>query len=351
MGYGTYTDPIVRLAFGTGVAVIALTLLLLGQILLLRLRLILTERRRRAQIALWRPLLAEVVGGGEPPLPTLDPRNTLSFLSLWNHLHDTLRGEARDRLNRAARAAGVMEALFTLIRRGGRRERLIAAISFGRLRERSTWGVLAEWLEDPGPALSIAAARALVEIDATAALPLVMRQVVNRNDWPAARVASVLREAEPAVVAPLLSDAVAKAEPAMLPGLLRYMQAACPDEAGMTVGRLLRESTDDHVISTALQVLADPGELGTVRVLLHHPRWHVRVQAASALGRLGVAGDELKLADMLSDREWWVRYRAAQALVHLPFLSLGDLEAIKERQIDRYARDILDQVLAEARLQ
>jgi HEAT repeat protein len=72
------------------------------------------------------------------------------------------------------------------------------------------------------------------------------------------------------------------------------------------------------------------------------------MQAAKLLGRMGRAEDAGRLEKLLADAEWWVRFRAAKALVHLPVLGPRDLEQIRMRLLDRYARDILGQVIAEA---
>ena len=71
--------------------------------------------------------------------------------------------------------------------------------------------------------------------------------------------------------------------------------------------------------------------------------------AARALGRIGNTSDQALLLDLVEDRNWWVRYRAAQALASLPGLSRGDLAAMRARTSDRFAADMLDQVLAEGR--
>jgi HEAT repeat protein len=84
-----------------------------------------------------------------------------------------------------------------------------------------------------------------------------------------------------------------------------------------------------------------------VRALLAHEDWQVRVQAAKALGRIGDRGDTERLVALLADREWWVRYRAAQALVELPWLTRADLDALHAALDDRYAADMLAQVMAE----
>jgi HEAT repeat protein len=71
------------------------------------------------------------------------------------------------------------------------------------------------------------------------------------------------------------------------------------------------------------------------------------VQAVKALGRIGERADTARLAHLLADREWWVRYRAAQALVELPWLKRADLDALHATLDDRYAADMLAQVMAE----
>jgi HEAT repeat protein len=71
------------------------------------------------------------------------------------------------------------------------------------------------------------------------------------------------------------------------------------------------------------------------------------MQAAVTLGRLGVPGDEQLLVAILSDQQWWVRYRAAQALMTLGFVNIDGMRRILNSQTDNYARDIIKHVLAE----
>ena len=47
------------------------------------------------------------------------------------------------------------------------------------------------------------------------------------------------------------------------------------------------------------------------------------------------------------DAQWWVRYRAAQALTDLPFLPRAQLSALVADLPDRYARDMVQQVFVE----
>jgi HEAT repeat protein len=66
---------------------------------------------------------------------------------------------------------------------------------------------------------------------------------------------------------------------------------------------------------------------------------------------VGDPEDEARLIPLLSDKEWWVRYRAAQALSQLPSMREPRLRVIQAEQPDPFARDMLTQVMAEIQLQ
>jgi hypothetical protein len=55
------------------------------------------------------------------------------------------------------------------------------------------------------------------------------------------------------------------------------------------------------------------------------------------------------LIDALSDTHWWVRYRAARALLALPDMKLEVVENACRKLQDQFAADILAQAIAEAR--
>jgi HEAT repeat protein len=77
---------------------------------------------------------------------------------------------------------------------------------------------------------------------------------------------------------------------------------------------------------------------------------HIRENLAQAYGRLGGLGEIDTLVRLLSDRVWWVRYRAAQALLKLKGMDSARLDAIRAGLEDPYARDMLAQARAEATL-
>jgi hypothetical protein len=65
------------------------------------------------------------------------------------------------------------------------------------------------------------------------------------------------------------------------------------------------------------------------------------------MGRIGALDDVARLEPLLADREWWVRYRAAQSAVELANLYGAPLDQVRAHLSDRFAADMLAQVLAE----
>jgi len=147
-----------------------------------------------------------------------------------------------------------------------------------------------------------------------------------------------------------LSGVTLQANVELAPRLIRFLAGVSPEAAAPIIRRMLAPGTDERVMSTCLQVMTNRSDLDAVRPLLSHQRWHVRMQAAVTLGRLGMGGDDQRLIALLTDKQWWVRYRAAQALLKLSFVGADNLRRIQAAQTDHYARDIIEHVLVEQRM-
>ncbi len=126
--------------------------------------------------------------------------------------------------------------------------------------------------------------------------------------------------------------------------LLRFCTSA---DAAPTLHRILLASDDTELTAASLDALRDPVGLAMARAFAEHSAWIVRARSAMALGRLGDAIDVPILQKLLKDPNWWVRYRAAQALVSHPFMTRTALESMQGSIGDRFAADVLGQALAE----
>lgn len=341
-----HVDPQAQItfAFWLGVAVVTATLVMLAVILGMRQVLSRRERRQRVAVDYWEARLASAdghAGGGH-----LAKEDVSGFVIAWI---GQLGREGADveRLRRVAEALGLEKHLLRQLGNASFEERIAALTALGHLGSVRHFDRIADFVDDPSPIVSLCAARALMQLDASSAVTLFIPQITRRDDWASGRVAAILREAGGAEISKELSDATLRANADVAPRLVRFLASVSPEHAAPVIRSILASDADDHLVSTCLQVISDPADLDVVRSLLRHERWHVRLHAASAIGRIGVPGDQVRLMRLLSDEQWWVRYRAAQALTDLPFLGREAIARIAAEQTDPFAIDILRQVTAE----
>ena len=333
------------------VVVGTLTVLLTLQLFLMRAVLILKTRRKTRCLAHWEPVLIDTAANGPKPHPgQLAGADVLTFLTLWNHLQESLLGQAKAHLNVVAQTIGIPARARHMLRRGNLRQRLTAIVTLGQLRDREVWPDLCLLAAASHVPTSLAAARALIQIDRDASVEHLMPLVTARTDWPPARVTTLLTAIGADLVSEPLAWAALNASAEQSPRLIRYLDVIDAGTATAVVRQILRHSNDLEVMTACLRVLDDPDDLGFVRTLLDDPRWQVRVQAATAVSRLGTAEDAPRLKRLLADPEWWVRYRAAHGLCHLLADTVADLDRIQQTHYNPFARDVLAQARAERSL-
>ncbi|MDE2600264.1 MAG: HEAT repeat domain-containing protein [Rhodocyclaceae bacterium] len=346
MGSSTLSDPYVAAAFWTGLGALLLTLLLSLQIIRLRILLRRRERRDQAVHRKWRPLLNTAIVGEMPRLPSTLPKKEIQpFLTLWLHLQFSLRGEAQEALNEIARRLHIDEIARRMLAHGNRAEKLSAVLVLGYMRDPQAWERLLHFAADKDNLLSLNAVWGALRINPEAGLQKLLPSLLERQDWAMTRVVSILQEVgEGAHRA--LTTMIPTLPPEHLPHALRLVEAMRVAMPTSLLIQLLR-SDSPTLLVTALRCINTPEPLPQTRALLRHEDWRVRVQVAKALGRIGNRDDIAGLIALLQDSEWWVRYRAAQALTELPEFSLEDIQRLRNALNDRFAVDMLSQVMAE----
>lgn len=346
MNIAASTDPVVVFALWLGVTVVLVTLFMLGLIIVMRQVVTRRERLYRRAHARWTSLLKDP---GPAQLPALPGRQVEGFVSAWV---DQARkpGARLAHLRRCGRELGLERELLALMQRPDFNGRIAAITGLGYLGEPAHFDTLAPFLDDRSPILSLCAAASMMRLDAGRAVALFVPQILGRDDWSQGQVAAILEGAHDPGVARALTHATLRANAALAPRLVRFLAAVSPGDASPVIRTILATDVDDHLFSTCLQVMSNPDDLDLVRPLLSHERWHVRMHAASAVGRLGGPDDEAALVGLLSDRQWWVRYRAAQALSRRQLQGGRCLDTLGRALTDRFAIDILGQVMAEQKL-
>lgn len=339
-------DPFMRFAIWSGVISIGLTILITVQIVFLRLSRLHRERRERLFLQRWQPLLQRAIVEPGVQLPVLAASEHVFLLKLWNHLHESLHSEAKLGLNRIASRLGCFAIAHQMLRGSGRARQLLAILTLGHLRDRAAWHDLMAETVFVDSAASLNALRAMAQIDAAAVIREMTPALLSRDDWPVGRLVAIFQESSPRFYTPLLQACADGPQKQQLKALrlIEGLQVPLPLP---TLAHLLGNAMQPEVIVAALRVTLYPQLLVVVRAHLTHPDWRVRVQAVKALGRIGRASDVSLLATLLDDPEWWVRYRTAQALADVPSFNRTMFDQLLSVTGDRFAHDMLNQVLAE----
>lgn len=311
----------------------AFILLLVVWIFVLRLLRRNTERRRRNMVDVWRPLLAESLVEVPATLPSIHPWDHVLFLYLWNSLQDSIKGDASGQLNDVARRAGMDTVALGLLRTGRLRLQLLAVATLGHLKEASVWDELVHLAYANNAFLAIEAARAMVRIRPQAAISLLVPLISTRSDWSPLKVMALLNEAGADLAATALAQTTVSAPAPIAARLIRLLASLRSPYALPIIRQIMNEQKPaEDVIAASLSFFgecSDPQDLPMVRVYLTHPTWYIRVQAATALGKIGLEEDEARLIGLLEDTYWWVRYRAAEALSNLPSMTEAKLAEVQ----------------------
>jgi hypothetical protein len=312
------------------------------------------ERARARAIAVWRPLLTRIAieEGGLPALPRFPRRHLPYLLEEWNALHDAVKGVSGERLHRVALALGFDVAARRMIHTRKIGRRILAIRTLGHLQDPTSWQPLQEQLASVNALVSFYAAAALVRIDAQRAMPGIMLQLAERESWPGEAMARLLVDAGADVAREPIRALMLSLAPAKLPPLLPWLahvDALLGSEIGV---ELLRRHPDDaDIVAAALLVVRDPSVLPELARFAESANAEVRQNLAVAFGQLGGLEQTDVLMRLLCDPVWWVRYRAAQALIQLNGMTAAGIDAVRARLTDNYALDMLDHVQAEAKIE
>jgi len=352
LGFATGSDPLLAAAVWIGAGSLLVSVALLAGILALRLRLAAREAREQRFAERWQPVLAACALGAPEGAPRLDPDDGLLFIALWLRAQESLRGDAQQHLNALAVQVGADRLAISYLGSRDTRRELMALMAAGHLRLAAIWSLAKELTVQAPPLVSLVAAQTLLRIDAPRALPEVLLLAARREDWPVARLGAMLRECDVNDVGPALAAAIGaeRKEAPQGPGIARLLRLLGPvaaEAARPAVREVLEQIRRPDVTAVALETLWHPEDADQARAQVAHAEWFVRLAAVKALGRVGSEADHATLKDMLSDPSWWVRYRAAQALARLPGVDRAALVALQAASSDRYAADMLGQVLAE----
>ena len=305
-------------------------------------------RKRWWPIIAGATLSAELDNAGD--LLVLKRGSRTKILREWCRFRTYVRGSSDSSLELLAEQLGLLRVARRLLHRRSVSNKLLAIQALGFLGDDESWDEIEVLLEHDNITISITAAIALVHINANKAIGMIMPLVGKRPSWPRTQVGRMLNLAGPDVVTGPLCDAIEAADSDEACRLLRFYESASTNDIDSLIARLLTSRSEPAFLAAALKAVRGQLPNEVIEGLATHEAWFVRMQASNLLGRSGRREDYRILEPLLSDAEWWVRYRAAQAITKLPFLGPNALRKLRDRQDDPYAQDILWQAMAEAGL-
>lgn len=337
----TVSDPVLRIALWIAISSSLLALLLLLVLIVLRLWQGWRLRKHARFILHWRPLMMQSILGEKTSIPRLAEHNQKSFLILWNEFRESLRGTSESGLNNLAFAVHADQIARHFLAFGGTAMRMLGLMTLGRLRHPTDYERILQSVRKKDTDISLHAARALIMMDPMRAVRDLLPLILQRSDWPSAKIVTILGEAGADTLSPILAIFFRRVPEIALPRMLPLLAKAHIETAAPILNNVLMQAKENELIISALKLIRTKPRTNVVHRFLHHADWRVRTQAASALGRFGSLQDMDLLVPLLSDREWWVRYRAGQALISLPGSCEANLRVLYSSLKDRFARDML----------
>lgn len=344
------------MVFWAGMILIVLATLV-AIVLILQWGLSSSDRRLSSFRARWLPVIFQSMFEelDETSLPHLPKVQQWKFLLLWVHALMAVRGDSAHRLSRLGRAMNLQPVAHKALRRRHPADRMMATLALGFLRETQSIAPLLRRLSRSRGQEQIYVCRALLEMDAKANAATVLMALTRNPGFDSAAVASLLKPFAKDLWVPVKQflEAVWQGggDQSMALTCLRLADALHLSLPSHLLLPALRPSetqaVQPEVVSAALRLYTGDGGSQLLSQLAAHPEWPVRVQVARALGHLGSSESVPVILNLLKDRQWWVRYRAAQALLSVPGLTVDEaLQAVIQGG-DRYAQSMLLAVMAE----
>lgn len=347
-------DTLTTVALWSIAAVLATTVILFVYTVGLRVATISSDQRRRSFLTRWRDVFATSMlsldSARQQSLPSVRRGDRIDLLEEWNRARSMVDGSAVDNLIELAQRTGIPEVALRLFHSRRIGSKILAVQTIGHLKLTALRDELHDLLDHDNTALSITVASALVDIDPDFGISAVIPMINKRRDWPKTRVSILLRQAGSARISEPMYRAIRSEDDVGKTYLLQFARLVEAEILDALVEDLIRESRNPGVLNAALKLVSGFAGVPRIAALTQHETWFVRMQAAKVLGRVGQEEHLSLLESMLDDSEWWVRYRAAQAITSLPFLGPNQLRKLRMKQSDPFAGDILQQCFAEVGL-
>ena len=296
----------------------------------------------------WLPRLMGCALGDVLPTPVrLAHWQRWPFMQLWLHTQMSLQGESRQRLARLGHAMGCPAMALQRARSPHTSERMVGMLALGFLGDGGSVPLLLRRLAEGGAHQPVYAGRALMGIDSLTYADVVTQALLASPGLDVSLASVMLKPFRTPIAKALLRQRPRPGEAAALPWL-RLARALRLQIPSALLAPFAQQDQDIECLIAAIRLVQGEQGADLVATQAGHADWRVRAQVARALGFIGGVSDREVLTHLLTDSQWWVRYRAAQALLRLPGMDAVQLLALAQATQDRYALGMAQAVIAEA---
>lgn len=316
-------------------------------LLLLLLARLLSARSDRRRAALRRELLPLMLGGAGEIRPLRGVRLQVAT-ALTGELAELTRGSDREAMLQRAAAIGVTGLLRQQLHARSAQTRLTAVETLALFKKAGAQVRIA--LDDRNPAVRLGAALALAQRDdGPSPQELIEKLMVGTRERSLLLVSMMadLAQRDAGAVAALLveRDIPSDAKVAAIEALSDNASAYAP-----LLASIAHDTDGDPELRPRLyRALGRSGHPAGRQAIvdgLESEAWEVRAAAAQAAGRARLRQAAERLRELLSDDNWWVRYRAGEALLRLGPQGLDALHRASAGD-DVCAREAASAIMAE----
>lgn len=280
----------------------------------------------------------------------------LDFLRLWNHYHESLKGESLKDLNHLGYTLKINKVCQKWLTHFSIRKRIMALITLGNLADKTSFEKISKEIHNKNPLIASMAARSLVKIDEDKAMDHIVGFLLSDRNLFSENISSIftkeiLKNVNSYKLAEPFLKKLKRSSIKQKLFLLEYFPYLPYEKYIPTIREMLNNTFHPEILCRCLKLLKDPRDLSYAKRYLDSHFWFVRLQAVRFLGQVGTKEDLPLLLNALNDSNWWVRYRAAEALIKLPGIDASHLKTkFHNYFLSKRAQDIFELATLESGL-
>lgn len=324
-------DPYLNTLLNIIAVLAAVIIVLLASMVLIRLFSALNKKKYRLKAREWEEIYLNYLHGD------LDLEKAAAQMGadkryywLWNFFApylEVLEGSDFDKTKALCREIGLIDYYKKKLRRGGTAGKAVAARMLGALRCRESVAEMLKLLQSKNELLVQAAAQGLAKSGEPGPFFQAARALLGNTFFTYEGAAEILADFGKKIcphIARFLEDETAQAAPGEngvdpsayrsvmidLLGFFKYREALPLLQKMLTQAD---EETTVHILKAFINIGELPAELD-LKPYLEHPYWVVRNFSVRAWKLTDDRQYLPILEKLLSDRNWWVRFHAAEAL-------------------------------------